>query len=522
MMMHQVLKLAKMKVSTAIATGILNTNLHSLLRNLSAAATTDTTTKSAAAQPQTASKAYIIRKIHEVGSTGGKVSDALHGIIKKGQQVNTVTLFDCFQDLRKKGRYQQCLEIVEWIEKGKFDSSGRNFTLRIDILHKLKGLAEAEKYFDGIPSAFKNQYVYKSLLSCYCADLETDKALATFKKMNEMGFASHVLTFNYVLNLYLKIKQPEKVPELISEMKKKQVPLDSHTYSYWIRSYQLLGDLEGVEQVFHEAQEDISVKDDWLIYSNVASVFIEFGQFEKAFSYLKILENISNSSDNPSRSVLEHLISLYARAGKLDSVIQSWNTLKSKFKVIYNHSYLTLLQALSRLDDIKGLENYFREWESSCKNYDDRVPAIPIGAYLRHDMLEEANVLLNDAKKKSGNLLCFPHVEFMNYYFGKGQTECALEHMEAAIVSKWKPMAEKLDPCFQHFKDQKDVDGLEKFCLLLKKAQALDTKSYLWLLQTYVDAEKTAPDMRERIEEGGIDVTPELEELLEQVCPNRF
>ncbi|KAH9626873.1 hypothetical protein KSS87_002273 [Heliosperma pusillum] len=468
--MQQALKLTKLKVSSTIAaTRIFNTNL---LRHISTADAV-TTTKAAVAQPKTATKAYIFRKINEVGSKGGKVSDVLHYIINSGQQ------------------------ILDWFEKGKLDSSGRDFGLRVDILHKLKGLAEAEKFFDGIPSAFKNHYVYGSLLNCYCADLEITKAMATFKKMDEMGFASHVLAFNNILNLYVKTKQLEKVSELISEMKKKHIPLDGHTYSFWIQSYRLLGDLEGVEQVFHEAQEDNLVKDDWLIYCNVASV-----------------------SDNPSRNAFHHLISLYAGAGKLDSVIQTWNKLKSKYKVVYKESYLSLFRALSRLDDIKGIENYIREWESACNNYDDRVPAVLIGAYLKHDMLEEANLLLKDATKKSGNVLRFPHVQFMNYYFGKGQTECALKHMEAAIVSNWKPTAEKLVPCFQHFKDRKDVDGLEKFCQLLKRAEALDTKAYLWLLETCVDAEKMAPDMRERIQEDGINVTPELEELLERVCPS--
>ncbi|XP_074319931.1 pentatricopeptide repeat-containing protein At1g02370, mitochondrial-like [Silene latifolia] len=515
--MYQVLKLTKMKVSTTIATRILNTNIHPLLRHISTAAATAASTATTTKAP--ASKEYILKKINQVGSKGGKVSDVLHRILKTGQHVNRVPLFYCFKDLRKRGRYQQCLEILDWFEKGKSDPLGRDFALRVDMLHKVKGLAEAEKYFDNIPSASKNKYVYGSLLSCYCADLETDKALATFKKMDEMGFPSHVVVFNNILNLYVKTKQLEKVPELISEMKNKHVALDGHTYSYWIQSYRLLGDLEGVERVFHEAQKDILVKDNWVIYCNVASVFIEFGQFEKASSHLEKLENILDSSDNPSRSAFEHLISLYAGVGKLDSVIQTWNKLKSKHKVDNKRSYVSLLQALSRLDDIKGLENYFREWESTCENYDDFVPAVLISAYLRHGMLEEADLLLKDATKKTGNVVRFPHVEFMNYYFGKGQTECALKHMEAAIVSKWKPLAEKLDPCFQHFKDRKDVDGLEKFCQLLKRAGALDTKAYLWLLETHVDAEKTAPDMRERIEKDSINVTPRLEELLKLVCP---
>ncbi|XP_074267705.1 pentatricopeptide repeat-containing protein At1g02370, mitochondrial-like isoform X2 [Silene latifolia] len=500
--MNQALKLTKMKVSTTIATRIFNPNRHPLLRRH--------------ISTTVASKEYISQKINEVGSTGGNVTDVLQGISESGQRVTRDTVVDCFKELLNKGHNQQCLEILDWLEKDITDLPGRDFPLRIDILHKLKGLDEAEDYFDGIPS--KSRYVYGSLLNCYCTDLETDKAFATFKEMDEMGFAaSNVLAYNNLLNLCLKIKHPEMVPQLISEMKQNHLPLNSHAYSFWIQSYRLLGDVAGVERVFHEAQEDILVKDDWVIHSNVVSVFIEFGQFEKALSHLEKLEN---DSDNLSRNSFQHLISLYAGAGKLDSVIRTWNKLKSKFKVEHKQSYLSLLQALSRLDDIKGLENYFHEWESICKkHYDDRVPAVVIGAYLRHDMVKEAELLLKDATEKAGKVLRWPHVKFMKYYLEKGQTECALKHMEAAIVSKWKPLAEKLDPWFQHFKDEKDVVGLEKFCELLKRTQALDIKAYLWLLETYVDAEKTAPDMRQRIKKDGIIVTPELEELLERVCP---
>ncbi|XP_074318067.1 pentatricopeptide repeat-containing protein At4g01990, mitochondrial-like [Silene latifolia] len=221
--------------------------------------------------------------------------------------------------------------ILDWFEKRTVDPLGRDLALRLDMLYKFKGLAEAENYFDSIPSAFKNKYVYGSLLSCYCADLETDKALATFKRMDELGFASHHVAFNNILNLYVKTKPPEKVP------------------------------------------------DDWQIYCNVVSVFIEFGQFDKAASHLEKLEKFLDSSHNPSRNAVEHLFSLYAGAGKLDSVIQTWNKFKSKYKVANKH-YLLLFQALSRLDDIKGLENYFREWESTCKNYNDIIPAVLIGA----------------------------------------------------------------------------------------------------------------------------------------------
>ncbi|KAK9747607.1 hypothetical protein RND81_02G002900 [Saponaria officinalis] len=509
-----------MKLSTTITTRILTGKLHHrLLRHIStASATTDT-----AAKPATIRKESLFQKLYEVGLSGGKVSDVLHRTMRAGKQISKPTLIHCIKDLRKLGRHHHCLEILDWLEKGRYDYSSMDYALRIDILYKLKGLDEAEKYFDNIPSDMQNHSTYGALLHCYCTELATDKALATFRKMEEMGFDSHVLAFNSLLNLFVKVGQPEKVSELIADMKHRNLPLNGHTYSFWIQSYRLLGDVEGAERVFHEAQEQTVVMDDWVIYSNIASVFIEYGQSEKAIAHLEKLENVMDNSDKPNRASYHHLISLYANAGKLESVLRTWSKLKSKFKVINTQSYLSLLQALSKLDDIERLEQYFREWESNCKqskHYDDRLPAILIGAYLRHDMLQKAEVFLEDCTKKAEKILRMPHVTFMNYYFEKGKTDFVLKHMEVAINSKWKPTAQKLDPCFQHFKDQKDVDGIEKFCRLLKKVQPLDARAYSWLLQTYVEAEERAPDMRERIEEDGVNISPELEELLERVCPN--
>jgi hypothetical protein len=39
------------------------------------------------------------------------------------------------------------------------------------------------------------------------------------------------------------------------------------------------------------------------------------------------------------------------------------------------------------------------------------------------------------------------------------------------------------------------------------------------LLKTYIAAGKLAPEMRQRLEEDGIEINPELENLLERVCP---
>lgn len=453
--------------------------------------------------------------------TGEKVPDVLHKILRNGEQFMKSDLLSCIQHLRKYKHYHHCLEILEWMDKGRFGYTATDYALRLTMMCEVKGIDDVEKYFDSIPPDVKNNYLYGALLTCYCTKLMTDKALALFKKMDELNYVSNALVFNSLMGLYMKVGMPEKVPLLVEEMKQRNIPLTNHTYYCWIQSYRCHADLEGVERVMHEVQEQNSVKEDWQIYSNLAAVYIEAGQPEKANIALTKMEELFDNPKNADRIAYHYLISMYASTGKLDSVYLAWQKLKSKFEVTQNRSYLTMLRALSTLDDIEGLKKNLEEWELSYIHYDDRLPSIVIGAYLKHDMLEEAKHLLKDIEDKvhkAKRKTKFAHVIFMNYFLGKHQFDSALKHMEAAMAAKWKPLAEKLDPFFKHYKEEKDVNSAEEFCRKLEEVQPLDSSSYLWLLHTYAAAGQTAPNMRQRMEESGIDISTEHEELLQKIC----
>uniref|UniRef100_A0A803M7H0 Pentatricopeptide repeat-containing protein n=1 Tax=Chenopodium quinoa TaxID=63459 RepID=A0A803M7H0_CHEQI len=408
--------------------------------------------------------------------------------------------------------------ILEWMDKGRSENSAIDYGLRLRLMCHVKSIDDVEKYFDSIPPDAKNHYTYGAFLNCYCTKMMTDKALAVFKKMDELKYVFNNMPFNSLMDLYIKVGTPEKVPLLVEEMKQRKIPLTNLTYYIWIQSYRHAVDLEGLEQVMHEVQEQDSVRDDWKIYSNLAAVYIEAHQSEEANTALKRMEELFDNPRSADRKAYHYLISMYAKTGNLSSVYKAWEKLVSNFEVCQNASYLTMLRALSALDDIEGLKKLLEEWEMGCLAYDERLPAVVIGAYLRHDMLEEAEQLLRDIKVKADRQIKFAHVLFMNYFLEKHQFDSALKHMEAAMAAKWKPVVEKLDPFFNHFKEEKNVDSAEDFCQKLEKVQPLDSRTYLWLLQTYAAAGQIAPNMRQRMEGSGIDITPEHEELLQKIC----
>ncbi|KAI7995411.1 Pentatricopeptide repeat-containing protein [Camellia lanceoleosa] len=105
---------------------------------------------------------------------------------------------------------------------------------------------------------------------------------------------------------------------------------------------------------------------------------------------------------------------------------------------------------------------------------------------------------------------------FMMFFLKQHQVDSALMYMEAALGH---PKSESVDKVLKYFEEEKNVDGAEALCKMLKKVNCLDSKAYDSLLRTYIAAGKPAPDMRIRIEADGIEVNSEFENLLETVCP---
>lgn len=448
------------------------------------------------------------------------MSEVLNQLSKQGKDLSMVDLVSCVKHLRKFGRHQNCLEILEWMDENIHESSNRNQALRLGIIYNLEGVDGAEKYFTSLPPNAKTIPTYGALLNCYCAEKCTDKALALFKEMNELNFGN-IVAFNNLMGLYMKVGQPEKVPPLVQEMRQKNTELNSYSYSVLIQSYGCLNDLEGVERVGNEVELQHRTNRDWTIYSALAAVYIRVGISEKAQVAMKKLEGFLDNSYNPDRAAYHYLISLCASLGDLDYVNRVWGKLKSRFKVCNNSSYLNMLYSLSKLNDIEGMQNLLNEWETGCEFYDVRLPKAVIDACLKRDMIIEAEHLLKDATKRAGEKTWISHFSFVKYYLQKKQINLALRHVEVAIDNKWKKFGERIvNMFFDYFMKEKDVDGAEKFCQILKKGCVLDSRVYLWLLQIYVAAGKRMPDMRWRMEKDGVDIGAEHENLLQKICPN--
>ncbi|KAL6964649.1 hypothetical protein U1Q18_035705 [Sarracenia purpurea var. burkii] len=420
----------------------------------------------------------LFRKLSALGGTDAGVADALDQWEKQGNSVMRFEVINCVTQLRKFKKYQQALQLYEWMEKGKKKMNNADRAIRIDLLFKTEGLGSAEKYFDSLEGSAKTTKTYGAILNCYCKEKLLDKAVKLFEEMKELSFAS-TLNYNNMMSLYLSMGQPENVPFLAKEMDEANIAADKYTYNQLMDGYASLKDYDAVEGVL-ERMRTKKVVADWFTYGNLATIYVNAGLIDKANAALQKLENMKNVRDCEAFHIL---MTLNSKMSNLPGVNRAWESLKATFPKPINVSYLIRLLALLKLDDVNAIKKCFTEWELGCSTYDVRLSNVILESYLNRNMIKEANDLFENIVSRGVEPNLRTLDLFTNFYLKKRQMDLALKFLEmgASKVSseknKWYPTNETVSVFMKFFEEENDVECAEKFSEIMKKIGRLDSNA---------------------------------------------
>ncbi|TVU12857.1 hypothetical protein EJB05_46522 [Eragrostis curvula] len=512
----------------------------------------------------------LYRRLFRQGSTPQAVREEVDGFLDSRKRAFKWEVGVCVHRMRRQALYRPALKLSEVMARRGMNPTVSDQAIRLDLVAKSRGIAAAEKYFLDLPETSKTHLTYGALLNCYCKELMTEKAEALMEKMKELNFAFTAMSYNSLMTLYTKINQPEKVPSIIQDMKADDVLPDVYTYNVWMRALAARDDIPGVERVIEEMKRDGRVTPDWTTYSNLASIYVNAGLFEKAEGALKELEKRNTSND---LEAYQFLITLYGRTQNLVEVHRVWRSLKRNCPRRANMSYLNMIQVLANLKDLPAAEACFKEWEAqyihppktktkvsaatvgtesstdSSNNqtdvrgtkdkgtedhdrkhpkYDIRVANAMIKAYVAEGMLDKAIALKKRAKMRGGRLNAKTWEIFMEHYLKEGDLKMAYWCADRAIKKGhssgrvWVPPREVTERLMVYFELNKDVDGAEKFVETLKKVQKdLGPLVFEPLLRTYASAGKKFPGMRHRLKIENVEVSEETARLLDSICDDQ-
>ncbi|CAI9089412.1 OLC1v1023981C1 [Oldenlandia corymbosa var. corymbosa] len=368
--------------------------------------------------------------------------------------------------LRNKNRYAHALQLAEWMTKDSKLSPG-DVAVRLDLISRVHGLEEAEKYFSSLPDTLVTFKVYGSLLNCYAQRREVGKAEAIMQTMRSLD-CDMSLSYSLMLNLYLQLGKRQKFDKLVQEMEEKGINFCQAMFCVMLNAYATDSNIQAMEKLFKKMENDPLARVNWDVYCVVAKGYLRAGLADKASEMLMKAEKLVGRDGRLASRIL---LSMYASLGEKDKVLQIWNKHKKRGNVA-NTDYFYIMSCLVRLDDIDGAEKVFQEWESAKTKHEFRIPNSLINAYSKKGLLPKAEALFNRAVDSGRKVRSNKWNHLATMYCKDNQMDNAVDSMRKAVVAHqghdWKLNDSTLRACLEYLKQKGDTEH-EEFAKLLDK-----------------------------------------------------
>ncbi|XP_051128899.1 pentatricopeptide repeat-containing protein At4g21705, mitochondrial [Andrographis paniculata] len=444
------------------------------------------------------SKASLYGRISPMGSPTVNVTPELEKWVEMGNKVRFAELQRIIVDLRKRKRYNQALQVSEWMKNRGFAFTPVQHAVQLDLIGKVHGFESAEDYFSSLSEEDKTDKAYGALLHCYVRQRQTEKALVHFNTIKEKGLALSSVAYNDLMCLYSDIGKNAEIPEIFNQMRNNGCQPDNLSYRICITSFGARSDIKGLESILNEMECDANIVMDWNTYAVVANFLVKAELKDKANSILEKAEGMLDSKDGLGYN---HLISLHARMGNRDKVLSLWCLEKDNCKRCLNKDYLNMLDSLVKLDELEEADKVLKEWELSRNCYDFRVPSVVIVGYIEKGLCGKSEELLRDlvgmGKETTPNIWG----RLVIGYLEKGKMDNGLECLKMAIslceAYKGAKIGDKVVTKLLKLVGEKGrLDDAEKVVTWLRSAIPLRRHMYKTFLNSYITS---GGEERERI-----------------------
>ncbi|GKB76873.1 pentatricopeptide repeat-containing protein [Tanacetum coccineum] len=405
----------------------------------------------------------LYSRISPVGDPKVSIIPILDQWEKEGKTVRSQHLIAIIKSLHKFNSYTHALQLSEWMSHRKPNLQPAGVAVHLDLVSRVKGLEEAEKYFNSLPEEVKNLQVYGALLNCYATTKSVEKAEAIAEKMKQRGVMT-TLSYNSMLCLYNKIAANEKLDRVYQEMKEMGIACDKPTYYIRLNAYAAASNIDGMEKVLKNMEENSSLSVDWNTYVIASGGYLKAGLYDKAYEMLRTSEWLIHG--NSKGAAWEILLRMYASLGKKDDVYRIWDLYKASGSKVYNRGYSAIVNALVKLDDIDGAEKLLAEWESQNLSFDFRIPNMVIEAYCTKGDFVKAEAYVEQVLAKGKQPPASTWVHFVTAYAKKNETEKAAEMMKKCVPAEDKSGCRldesTLKSCIEYLKENGDLKMAEE------------------------------------------------------------
>ncbi|XP_076886153.1 pentatricopeptide repeat-containing protein At2g20710, mitochondrial-like [Bidens hawaiensis] len=394
-----------------------------------------------------------------------------------GNHIKPADLRNIIKAFRNHNRYSQALRLYEWMTNRSYvDKSPGIIAVHLDLISKVGGLEQAEKFFNTIPDAVKDFRVYGALLNCYTFTRSLGKAECTMEKMKQLGYMT-THSYNSMLNLYSKTKNHDKLVKLVNEMQKTGVPFHRSTYYILLSTYACF-DIKEMENLLGYMKTDGDVTLNWHAYIISAKGYLKFGQNEKSLEMLKKTEQSVTENTNAIAYLI--LLTMYANLGEKDHVYPIWDLYRKTHRKVNDRSYHYMASSLVKLDDIEEAEKILTEWESKTTSFDFWVVNVLVNGYSRKGDWKKAEEYVQrfvgmGKRPPKSTWDCLATA-----FWKSNDMEKAVDAMKKAVScyeDHWGLNQVTLVACVKYLEEKGDVELAKEFAGFVKEVSERESAS---------------------------------------------
>lgn len=389
-------------------------------------------------------------------------------------EIRQQTLQLLITDFRKHRRFMPALQIAEWMSSSRkrYAITPELVAIQLDLLLKVHGLEQVEKYFNQLEDGSIDLPVYTALMNCYGEAKFLEKAEATMEHIRKFD-SSSVLPYNILLRLYYVKQKHDQLDALVQQMQDEGIVYDKITHKILLNAYTRY-DLEQMEKLLVKMELDGRFTVDFDSYATAAKGYLKAGAFDKAIVLLKKAESLIGV--RASSTAYLSLITYYATMQRKEDVHRIWGLLPEVAK-LYNNAYVSMISSLVKVDDLDGARKILEEWEGTSNTFDIQIPNLVIRAYCKKGNVGDAAVMVKrlvDAGEEP-NAQTLSHMALG--YLKNGEMEKAAEMKKKAFLCNlrgWQPNLIVVGGCIEYLQNKGDAYGIKEMLVLLEKFSSLE------------------------------------------------
>ncbi|KAJ0521423.1 putative tetratricopeptide-like helical domain superfamily [Helianthus annuus] len=262
--------------------------------------------------------------------------------ILEGNHINVGQLRNMVKVFRNYNRYSQALQLYEWMtQRSYLEKSSGNMAVHLDLISRVYGLQQAEKYFNTIPDSLKDFKAMENLLGYmetnpdltldwhlyiiaakgYLNFGQNDKCLEMLKKTEQsVHEKTNGVAYEILLTMYANLAKKDHVYRIWDLYKTACRKVNNKMYHHMASSLVKLDDIEGAEKILTEWESKTTTSFDFWVVNVLVNGYSRKGDWKKAEDYV---ERLVGMGKQPPKSTWDCLATAYCKYEEMEKAVEA-------------------------------------------------------------------------------------------------------------------------------------------------------------------------------------------------------